>query len=60
MFLSSLLFVCVHNRALSLFSDGTVVKLLEARRMRMMRPLTLVGELSLYFCFLVVVLERFF
>jgi hypothetical protein len=28
-FLSSLLFVCVHNRVLSLFSDGIVVELLE-------------------------------
>jgi hypothetical protein len=28
-FLFSLLFVCVHNRVLSLFSDGTVIVLLE-------------------------------
>jgi hypothetical protein len=34
---------------------------LRARRMRkMMRPSLLVSELSLYFCFLVVILERFF
>jgi hypothetical protein len=29
LFLSPLLFVCVHNRIFSLFSDGTVVELLE-------------------------------
>jgi hypothetical protein len=34
---------------------------LRARRMRkMMRPSILIGELLLYFCFLAVILERFF
>jgi hypothetical protein len=54
------LFVCITEYFL--FSQMVLwLSCLRARRMRkMMQPSILVGELSLYFCFLTTILDRFF
>jgi hypothetical protein len=60
-FLSSYLFVRVLNRVLYLFSDGTVVELLEGEEDEDDDvTFDTCRELLLYFCFLAIILGHFF